>query len=580
MVKITTLQKPDHLSSYWKKEWKIVLVVIISGLLFNGSMSVGPILQGKLVDSLIRGDAFETLLEKALLFVGTILLIQFARMNKRYFVRLFANKTSATMRLVLYQNIMKKDTNQLSSETAGDLMNKAVTDVDICVEGMRKVTTEVFDTGVLMSTYFITMLFYSVKITMLACLMIPVAMLIAENLKKLIVKYNKEFRIQSSKISEMTYDNVEHNILYRIHGLEEINQQIYQRELENLKKKSIKANILENSMQSIYNAIAMIGAAAIFYYGGKNVVNGHMSVGDFSAYLAIFTALSIKASKAAKLFNSYQKASVSWKRILPYFQGIIEKRNSLENKKNLLVPNQIIVKNLAFAYPECKEDIIQNINFSIRKGEIIGVTGAVASGKTTLGLALTNLYPYKGNILVDGRELKEFTKQETSQFISYMGHAPQLLSDTIYENITLGVPGDITKVLKDVCFEKDLLEMKEGIYTVVGNHGVRLSGGQQARIALARALYHQASFMILDDPFSAVDMKTEQEIIHNLRTNYQDKMILIISHRLAIFPETNHVLYISKDGSGHFEKHEKLLKENPEYKMLFQLQSGGNLDGK
>src|SRR5574344_838392 len=232
MVKITTIDKPDRLSSYWKKEWKTVLIVIISGILFDGSMSVGPILQGKLVDALIGGEKFEKIILKSLLFVSVIMLIQLARMIKRYFVRLFANKTSATMRFMLYRNILQQDTYQLSSETAGDLMNKAVSDVDICVEGMRKVTTEVFDTGILMSSYFVTMLFYSVKITMISCITIPVAMLIAEKLKKLIVKFNKEFRNQTSVISEMTYENVEHNILYRIHGLEGINQESYEKELQ------------------------------------------------------------------------------------------------------------------------------------------------------------------------------------------------------------------------------------------------------------------------------------------------------------------------------------------------------------
>ena len=152
-----------------------------------------------------------------------------------------------------------------------------------------------------------------------------------------------------------------------------------------------------------------------------------------------------------------------------------------------------------------------------------------------------------------------------------MGHDSQLLSDTIYNNITLGDGGDIMQVLHDVCFEEDLKSMPDGIHTLVGNSGIRLSGGQQARLALARALYHNGGILVLDDPFSAVDQKTEREIIRNIKEHYKDSMILLISHRVACFEQADQVILV-KDGRALCKTHEGLLKTSAAYHALFDMQ--------
>ncbi|MEG1242348.1 MAG: ATP-binding cassette domain-containing protein, partial [Oscillospiraceae bacterium] len=139
-----------------------------------------------------------------------------------------------------------------------------------------------------------------------------------------------------------------------------------------------------------------------------------------------------------------------------------------------------------------------------------------------------------------------------------------------YENISLGEGGDISEVLRQVCFDEDLKTLPRGINTLIGDRGAGLSGGQKARIALARALYRNAELIILDDPFSAVDMKTEQKIIDNLRANYGNSIIILISHRLTVFPQTEKVLFFENSGKLLPSTHNQLQSQNPEYQMLFQ----------
>jgi len=574
MVKLTvkSMNEPNIIINYWKKEKLVVAYIIIFGLTFNISTIVGPIYQGKLIDSIINGNSLSSVIILSITFVTLIAVIQLMRYFKRFYTRRFANSSNATMRLMIYNNIMNKSVTELDEENIGNLMTRAISDVDICVEGMRKFTTEIFDTGVLMSSYFISMLFYDVKMTLLSCLFIPVAMVLAEKLKSIIYKYTIEYRTKSSTVANITYDAIENAMLYRANGMEDQNLARYNVELTDLQNKAIKANILEDSMQPIYNIIAMVGVIMVIYLGGIKVINGGWTVGNFSTYLIMFVAMATKASKAANLFNSVQKSQISWERIKPYLTVYQSKSNKTCFDVN---KTKLSIDSLSFCYPLGKVDIFKNINFEGTNGQIIGITGSIASGKSTLGLSLLGLYPYIGCIKIDDKELRDYSEYERSQMISYLSHKPQLLSDSIYNNISLGRNLDISSVLKDVCFDTDLAAMPLGENTLVGNSGTRLSGGQQARISLARALLNKNKIIVLDDPFSAIDMKTEESIIENLKNNYKDSLIILISHRLTIFSKLNKVIFLKNDKTADYGTHNELMKSSKIYRSILKLQSNG-----
>ena len=141
-------------------------------------------------------------------------------------------------------------------------------------------------------------------------------------------------------------------------------------------------------------------------------------------------------------------------------------------------------------------------------------------------------------------------------------------------NILMGEKEDIQKLLKMVCFEKEVEEMEEGIHTRVGSGGVRLSGGQAQRLALARTLCHKKPVLILDDPFSALDRRTEEEIFAHLREMAKDCVVLLISHRLYLFPQMDQVLWMEK-GRVMAGTHEELLRKQPDYAAIYQAQEGG-----
>lgn len=568
-LEIRPVERPDRLASYWLAEGRSVICIVLSGIGCNAFMAVVPLLQGRLIDALLKRAPLSALLQEAALFVGAVLMIQLVRYVKRFYVRRFANSTSASLRLTIYNNVIRRDVHTLETEQAGDLMTRAVAEVELCTEGMRKCTTEVFDTGVLLCAYFAAMLTYDVKITLLGCLFVPVAMLLARGLKKAVSRLTADYREEAGRAANLTYETVSNAVLFRVTGLEKQRCAAYAAGQAVLRRKAERANVMANAMQPIYNVIALMGIVAVIDLGARQAIAGRWSVGTFSAYLTMFTALTTKVSKAGKMFNAAQKAKISWLRLKPYL-GPYRPMEALPEKSCAGV--SLEVENLAFSYPKAAEKAVEGITFTAVAGQVIGVTGPVACGKTALGLALSGLFGYEGSIRLCGRELSTCLPQEKSRLISWLGHDPQLLSATIEENIAMGEKVDVLRALRMVCFEEDLQTMPDGIDTQVGSEGMQLSGGQRARLALARTLGRGAKLVILDDPFASVDLKTEAEILRRIRAQLNDAVIVLLSHRLNAFPLTDQVVMMEDAHTACCAPHEKLMERSPLYRKIFELQ--------
>ncbi len=571
---------PTKISYYLKKEIGVVIIATIFGLLFNISDAFSAVALGKVIDlvSLKDGKALYSLkhiyIVLALYFL-LMLFVNVTRFGKRFFVRLFGHRVEIRMREIVYNHLMSLSISDFDKEDMGNLMARTIGDVGITSDGFRKAMMETYDTGVRLFFIIVILAIYSWKMTIFTVAFCPLIIIIAIFLKSLIHKLSEDARNYNSYINSETYDLIDNSLLYRTYG--SINNEIncYYKDLNRLKKKEVKANLFENSMEPIYRMLIMFGLVFVFYFGAKNVINeesyfkGVWSVGIFSAYLTLTLELYRKTCRASILINMVEKASISFNRLKPYL--ILDTPISINN---ILSKGDLKVSNLDIYAGD--KHIINKLSFEAHKGEIIGVTGRVGSGKSTLGLALTSLYPYKGSIKLNGVELNTLNNKEKAQEISYMGHNPYLMSDTIRHNIAFK-DEDVSDVLNDVSFESDLEQMENSYDTLIGNNGVRISGGQGQRVGLARALYKKNNLIILDDPFSASDIKTEEEIIFNIKTKYKDSIIILMSHRLRIFPYVNKVICLD-NGSYFVGTHNELYNKCDLYHQIFDEQRGDRND--
>lgn len=565
---------PDHLMTYFRAERGALTVVTVTGLLYNVGLALGPVLEGWMAQCLVdilQGTArWPAMVRLAVLYVAVTLAVQGARYFKRFYVRRFANNVNRSMKRVLYANLLKTPREELERAGAGSLMTRAVSDVDACVEGMRKFTTEIFDTGVALAAYFVLLMIYDWRLALLTGLFPPVAFILAERMKKPVSRCAAVYKESAGRLSGATLERIAGAVTYRVFGLEAQRDQAYETCLADYEKKAAAANLWENTMQPLYQVVSMLGAVLILWLGGKNVAGTGWTAWDiaaFTAFLSCFTKLAVKASKAAKLFNSVQKAQVSWRRVKPFLKEVGEEKT--------LPPApaaELTVTDLGFSYPG-GEEILKHVTFTAQPGQIIGVTGAVACGKSTLGKVFLCELPYSGSIRFGGEELREMTPERRASVVGYLGHQPELLSASVRDNVLLGSEGEASPWLEAACLSGEVAAMEQGENTAVGSGGVRLSGGQQARLALARTLCHRRPLLILDDPFSAVDMVTEGLLLQNLRAAAGDSIVLLLSHRLDRFAELDDVLWMEQ-GTVLAGTHETILASSPAYARLYREQKG------
>ena len=565
----------NRVLSYFKAEWVTLATVTVSGLIYNIGLLTAPWFEGRmagrLVDILGGSGALPSMLRLAVCYAAVTALVQGARYIKRFYVRRFANDVNRRMKRILYGSLIRKSRAELEGEGVGSAMTKAIQDVDDCVEGMRKFTTEVFDTGVALCAYAVMLLSYDWRLALLSMLFPPLSFLIAEKMKTVVQRTGAAFKEASAHLNAATLDRAENAVTYRVFGCENERQSAYEKELSGYESAAVKANIWSAVLPPLYRIISMAGTLLIIFFGARNIRGTGWTSWDiavFTTFLACFTRLAAKSSSAAKLFNAVHKAQVSWRRIKPLM-------HQAEADEPVPAPSAaaLTATHAGFAYPG-GSNIFADLSLSAQPGQIIGVTGPVACGKSTLGRMFLCEYPYQGSLKFGDRELSSLRPAELVGMAGYLGHDPELFNDSIENNILLGDDRDANAYLRAVCLDQEVAAMEDGLQTRVGSGGVRLSGGQAQRLALARTLCHKKPVMILDDPFSALDKQTEAQVFAHLKELARDSIVLLISHRLYLFPQTDQVLFLDH-GQALVSTHVQMLQSNAEYARLFHEQEGG-----
>ena len=567
--------QPDSIAAYFRLEWLPLTLITLSGLAYNVGLLAGPWFEGRLAQCLadILGGN-ETAAAMTALAAGYILvtlLVQAARFVKRFYVRRFANNINRRMKGVLYANLVRQSRGALEKQGAGELMTKAISDVDDCAEGIRKFTTEVFDTGVALAGYIVMLFAYDRHLALLCMIFPPISYICAEKMKKPVQRAGAAYKKAAAALSAATLDRAKNAVTYRVYGCEDAQEARYEAALDGYEQAAVRANVWQAALPPLYLAASNLSVLFILWFGAKNVLGTGWRAWDiaaFTTFLSCFMKTAVKSSKAAKLFNAVQRAEVSWKRIKP----MMKTPRALEP---LAIPaaQRVEVSGLSFCY-DGGAPIFEGVSFSAQPGDIIGVTGPVACGKSTLGRVFLCERPYGGSVRIGGRELSGLSPREAASTVGYLGHDPELWNDTVEENVLCGEAGDAMRFLTLTALDGEVRAMERGLQTVVGSGGVRLSGGQAQRLALARTLAHPRPVLVLDDPFSALDRRTEDEVFARLKACAQDRVVILISHRLYHFPELRQIVFM-QGGKADVGTHEALCASVPAYRALYESQTGG-----
>lgn len=323
----------------------------------------------------------------------------------------------------------------------------------------------------------------------------------------------------------------------------------------------------------------------ILGYGGYLVYHGTFNAGQLMEFIGYFTAIVWPIMAVSELIDMTSRGKASLKRISELLDAEITVKDAPGVKELEQVKGSIEFRDLTFRYPGSEYNQLEHVSFRINPGENIGLVGKTGSGKTTLvDLILRTYNVPDGTLFIDGQDVNRVSIHSLRENCAYVPQDNFLFSDTIARNIAFGDRQIDSRAVKRASMladvDENISEFQQGYDTMLGERGVTVSGGQKQRISIARALMKDAPILILDDSVSAVDTKTERNILSNLRTTRQGKTTILIAHRISTIEQMDRVLFIDQGRVSGFGTHEELYESNAAYRKMVDLQrleeEGGN----
>lgn len=315
----------------------------------------------------------------------------------------------------------------------------------------------------------------------------------------------------------------------------------------------------------------------ILGYGSYLVYQNIFTTGELIEFIGYFTTIVWPVMAVSQLIEMGSRGKASLKRISELLETKIDVKDAENVCEIEQISGNIEFKNLTFAYPGSDYNALKNVSFKINAGENVGIIGKTGSGKTTVvDLILRTYNVPNGTIFLDNHDINTIPIKTVRQFASYVPQDNFLFSDTIENNISFAVnehdENDVVEVAKMADVHKNISDFALGYKTVLGERGVTISGGQKQRISIARALMKNAAILILDDSVSAVDVKTEKEILKNLKENRRGKTTILIAHRITTIEDMDKIIFIEDGTVSAVGTHQQLYETNDEYRKMVELQ--------
>jgi len=568
--------QPDRILSYFKAEWQVLLAVTISGLIYNVGLLAGPWFEGKmtgcLVDILRGAGQFGDMLILVLSYVAVIVIVQSSRYIKRFYVRRFANNVNRRMKEILYGSLVRKSRASLKEEGEGNVITKAILDVDDCVEGMRKFTTEIFDTGVALAAYAGMLLWYDWRLA-LACLWgVPVAFGLLFGSRKLTERQAEQIKRAAVRVSDGMQEALENVREIRATNQEERYLAGLYRKIDDHERIMIRGELVTGLFVNGASVIMRLGVATTILVGAGLILSGQIDFMLLFLFLMVITRIYAPFDQSLALIAELFVSQVSADRMNALFDTPIAEGAEVFQPQG----HDIVFDHVEFAYD--KEAVLHDVSFTAKEGEITALVGPSGSGKSTCARLAARLWDITGGtIKVGGVDIATVDPEVLLTDYSMVFQDVVLFDDTVMENIRLGRRGasdaEVMAAARAANCEEFVSKLPQGYQTPIGENGAKLSGGERQRISIARALLKNAPIVLLDEATASLDVENETKVQGALSRLLAGKTVLVIAHRMRTVAGADHIVVLKDGKVAQQGSPQELMAESGLFRHMVELQN-------
>ena len=529
-----------------------------------------------LIDTLFVSEVGQILALNSLYLLGTVILYGFFLFLTRQTLIVSSRKVEYDIRNDMIQKLMALPQSFYAKYAHGEVYVRATEDINKVREYYGPVIMYSINT-VTRAGFVITMMYMvNAELMLWALLPLPLLSLFAYWITGYIHKHSIIIQEQYSKLAGQAKETFSSIRLIKAYNRLQSEQDKFEVLSEDYRKKKLRLDMIESLFHPGLNFLIGISLIIVIWKGGNMIIEGSLTVGNIAEFLIYVAYLIWPVAALGYTTNRFQKSLASWyriKEILDYPVGI----ESETNEDYYPIDGKIEFKNVWFKYPDSDEYVIKNLNLKIEAGQNVAIVGRTGSGNTTLVQLIPRLFdPTEGEVLIDDKNVKQLPLENLRRDIGFVPQGTFLFSDTIGENIAFGKQDaselQIEKAADMAMVKENILDFEKKFKTMLGERGITLSGGQKQRTAIARALIKSPEMLIFDDSLSAVDTKTEDAILNNLRNELGDKTTITISHRISTIKDADKIFYIEDGQIKEEGTHEELLKYDGHYKAMYKKQ--------
>ncbi|MCV9877793.1 SmdA family multidrug ABC transporter permease/ATP-binding protein [Brenneria izbisi] len=566
-----------QLGWYFRREWRryvgaVALLIVIAILQLLPPKLVGVIVDGVTQHGMSTAEVMQ--------WIGVMLLTAVMVYLLRYVWRVLLFGASYQLAVELREDFYRQLSRQHPAfylrHRTGDLMARATNDVDRVVFAAGEGVLTLVDSMVMGCAVLIVMCTQiSWQLTLLALLPMPVMAMVIKHYGTQLHQRFKAAQAAFSSLNDQAQESLTSIRMIKSFGLEDYQSRRFADVAADAGAKNMRvARVDARFDPTIYIAVGLSHLLAI---GGGSwmVINGSLTLGLLTSFVMYLGLMIWPMLALAWMFNIVERGSAAYSRIrqlLSEEQVVAEGSASLPDGRGTLSVNID-----EFHYPESSRPVLDHIRFTLAPGNMLGFCGPTGSGKSTvLALILRHFDIKSGDIQYHNLPLSDIRLNEWRHRFAVVGQTPFLFSDTVANNIALGRPdatqSQIEQAARLASVHEDILRLPQGYKTEVGERGVMLSGGQKQRIAIARALLLEAEILVLDDALSAVDGRTEHQILQNLKQWGEQRTLIISAHRLSALTDANEILVLQQGHVAQRGHHRDLVTQAGWYRDMYRYQ--------